>query len=214
MQWGRLGVYGVLLAVLAAPVSAARQELEPAARHVRRFAEVTGGIYRGGHPDRAGFEWLRQSGIRTIISLRTGDHGERDLVEQLGMRYIHIPVSLMADPVPIPLNPWKRVPRKAVHAFLRAAIDPGNHPVFVHCRLGKDRTGALVAFYRIAAQGWDARRAYEEARDRGLSWWYRGVRRQLHDFAERRRVGAAILGGGTCRCSPPNPAVRLHVVPE
>jgi hypothetical protein len=40
-----------------------------------------------------------------------------------------------------------------------------------------------VGFYRIAKHGWDAARAYEEAREIGMRSWYKGLRRQLLEFA-------------------------------
>jgi protein tyrosine/serine phosphatase len=54
--------------------------------------------------------------------------------------------------------------------------------VFVHCRRGADRTGALVGFYRIARNGWSAERAYDEARAIGMRSWYTGLRRQIEEF--------------------------------
>ena len=60
------------------------------------------------------------------------------------------------------------------------ASAPG--PVFIHCRRGTDRTGALVAFYRIARNGWDSVRALKEANERGMRLWYRGLRKQIETF--------------------------------
>jgi len=41
--------------------------------------------------------------------------------------------------------------------------------IFVHCLRGKDRTGTVIACYRIQHDGWDNRRALEEARNYGMS---------------------------------------------
>jgi Tyrosine phosphatase family len=55
-------------------------------------------------------------------------------------------------------------------------------PVFIHCKRGTHRTGALVAIYRIARNGWDTARALNEANERGMRPWYRGLRRQIETF--------------------------------
>ena len=62
--------------------------------------------------------------------------------------------------------------------------DPANYPIFIHCRSGADRTGAMVALYRIAAQDWDGKKAVVEAREIGMRWWYFGLKDQIQDFAK------------------------------
>jgi protein tyrosine/serine phosphatase len=46
--------------------------------------------------------------------------------------------------------------------FLRIAADPARAPVFLHCQHGADRTGYLVAMYRVVVEGWDRERAIAE----------------------------------------------------
>jgi protein tyrosine/serine phosphatase len=141
--------------------------------HIPRFAEVAGGIYRGGQPTRAGFEFLKSRGIRTVINLRL-ENDEADIVTELGMTYVHIPVSI---------GPWSRIPESAIQRFFEVLGNPDNFPVFVHCRRGADRTGAMVAFYRTAVQGWTGALAYSEARKIGMRWWYPAVKTQIKAFA-------------------------------
>ena len=40
--------------------------------------------------------------------------------------------------------------------------DPAKRPVFVHCKHGADRTGTMVAFYRILFEGWSKDEAIRE----------------------------------------------------
>lgn len=46
--------------------------------------------------------------------------------------------------------------------FLRIATTPSLQPVLVHCQHGSDRTGTMVAIYRIAYQGWTKAQATDE----------------------------------------------------
>jgi protein-tyrosine phosphatase len=55
--------------------------------------------------------------------------------------------------------------------------------VFVHCKRGADRTGAVVGLYRVLRQDWSVDRAYDEARAIGMRWWYSGVKKQLEGLA-------------------------------
>ena len=49
--------------------------------------------------------------------------------------------------------------------FLKLVQDNSRKKVFVHCRLGDDRTGMAVAAYRMADQGWTAEEAMNEMTD-------------------------------------------------
>jgi protein tyrosine/serine phosphatase len=138
-----------------------------------RFHEVAPGLYRGGQPKREGFDLLKQRGVKTIINLRE-ERDERELVVGLGLKYVYIP-----------LDAWDRVAANDIRTFLDTVSDPANQPVFVHCRRGADRTGFMIGLYRIARQGWSAKQAYDEARAIGMRWWYRGLKRQLHEFAAK-----------------------------
>jgi protein tyrosine/serine phosphatase len=141
---------------------------------IDRFQEVAPGLYRGGQPTRAGFEALKQRGVRTIINLRE-EHDERELIEGLGLKYVYIP-----------LDAWDPVSDRSIKDFFDAVNEPANQPVFVHCRRGADRTGFMIGLYRIAQQGWSAKQAYHEARELGMRWWYRGLKNQLFAFDEQR----------------------------
>jgi protein tyrosine phosphatase (PTP) superfamily phosphohydrolase (DUF442 family) len=140
---------------------------------IPRFQQVAPGLYRGGQPSAAGFEFLKRRGVKTVINLRK-EHDEKELVEKLGMNCVHIP-----------LDARETISDQAIKRFFAVVNDPAYQPVFLHCERGADRTGVMVGFYRIAMQGWDGSKAYDEARDLGMRWWYRGLKRQLYEFAAR-----------------------------
>ena len=41
----------------------------------------------------------------------------------------------------------------------------------MHCKRGADRTGAVIASYRVDHDHWDNRRALSEAMERGMSYF-------------------------------------------
>ena len=116
---------------------------------------------------------MKEQGVKTIINLRSKDD-EGEMVRQLGMQYFHIPIRLVF--------PWSKVPDTAIEKYFEVVNNPDNYPIFFHCHRGADRTGVLAALYRIANQRRDAQKAWTEARDIGLHWWYRGLKSQVHGF--------------------------------
>jgi protein tyrosine phosphatase (PTP) superfamily phosphohydrolase (DUF442 family) len=163
----------VLFLMVLFPMFEAPVTLElPATVKISRFSIVTDGVYRGGQPNEEGFLFLKEQGVKTIINLRAEDD-ESAMIEKLGMKYFHIPIRL--------IFPWSKIPEAAIDKYFEVINNPDNHPIFFHCRRGADRTGALAALYRIANQGWQPARAWSEARDIGLHWWYRGLKSQVHE---------------------------------
>lgn len=173
-----------LLLTLAAPVTISPlaaagpddTRATAVAAPITRFGQLDENVYRGAQPDEAGFRYLRDRGIRTIVSFRN-DTSERQLVESLGMRFVSIPITFRAfgfgDDFDV----------DDVRKFLAVVDDPTSGPVFFHCKRGADRTGSMAAIYRIARQGWSEEKALNEARGRGMRWWYFPMRGMVKDFA-------------------------------
>ena len=99
----------------------------------------------------------KKLGIKTIINLRLL-HSDRDEMEGTDMNYVHIP-----------LKAWK-VRKKHVMRFLKIVTNPEKQPILVHCNHGSDRTGAMVAFYRMVMQGWNKHAAMDEMTHGGFNY--------------------------------------------
>lgn len=128
---------------------------------VENFHQVNDHIYRGAQPTDAGFQSLAKLGVKTVIDLRETDSRsalEKKAVESDGMRYINIPLRGMSAPSPA-----------EVEKVMALFNDPSAGSVFVHCRRGADRTGTVVACYRIAHDGWENTKALSEAKTNGMS---------------------------------------------
>jgi protein tyrosine phosphatase (PTP) superfamily phosphohydrolase (DUF442 family) len=117
---------------------------------VPNFGEVTKQLFRGGQPTAQGFQELSKRGVGLVVNLRGESKVERAEVEKLGMQYVSIP--------------WHcAYPKdRQVAEFLRVVRANADKKIFVHCRLGVDRTGLMIASYRMAEQGWTAARAHRE----------------------------------------------------
>jgi len=180
--------FALFLLLVLPPRNAAAEEAV-ADVPIARFHQVDEQLYRGAQPTELGLTRLQALGVRTILNIRDeGDaevEKERRIVESLGMHFVHIPIKDGNI-----FNWSRRIPTDTVTRFFEVlASVPG--PVFIHCKRGTDRTGALVAIYRIAHNGWDAARALAEANERGMRPWYRGLRKQIQTFDRSMIQGAA-----------------------
>jgi len=149
-------------------------------RGIPRFAEIEPGLTRGGQPTAVGLEFLRERGYRTVISFRRNSP-ERRAVEGMGIRYVEIPMRAGLFGAAPPT-------REDVAGFLEVASDSSQRPVFIHCRRGKDRTGAMAAIYRIEACGWRNEDALREMLSFGFDRRYRKLMNYVRAYT-RGTVG-------------------------
>ena len=125
------------------------------------FGEAITTLYRGGQPSKRGFRILAKMGINIVVDLRGSRDSERRIVTHLGMRYVALP--------------WRcSFPKDKTFAqFLTLLRKNPGRKIFVHCRLGDDRTGMMIASYRMAQEGWSAERAEKEMEKFGFSFAHR-----------------------------------------
>lgn len=140
---------------------------------VPNFHKVNDGLYRGGQPSRQGFASLAKLGIKTVLDLRIPEgqsNGEKKIVESLGMRYIHLPLHGGDTPT-----------QNDIDRAFAVLLDGAQGPVFVHCREGKDRTGMIIACYRISHDGWANMRALAEAK----SYAFREIKSAMENYIKQ-----------------------------
>lgn len=136
-------------------------------------------IYRSAQPVDGAQDALDELGIKSVISLRwSADDAE--LLPQ-------------AQRIHAPIESWD-VDHFEVMRALRALIDPANQPVLLHCRHGADRTGTVIAAYRMIVEDWSAEDAIDEMREGGYNYhavWKNMIRylRKLDVEAARRELG-------------------------
>jgi len=155
----------------------------PHAKGIPNFGKVTPNLYRGGMPSAVGMESLKKIGIDVVVDLRGKNQGEQEAAEKLGMQYVAIPSHC-----PFPHDgPFAK--------FLKVIQDNPGKKVFVHCRLGDDRTGMAVAAYRMAKEGWSPEDAMNEMREFGFNTFHHsicpGMASYERSFPERLKTSPA-----------------------
>lgn len=144
--------------------------------------KVSDRLYRGAQPTTKGFKNIEKLGVKTVVNLRSF-HSDRDELEGRSMAYEHIWMKA-----------WNAEDEEIVR-FLRLVSDTSKGPVFVHCQHGADRTGTMVAAYRIVIEGWSAEEAATEMVEGGYGFhavWpnlIRYVKTEIDGPALRKELG-------------------------
>ncbi len=160
----------VLLGALVLPGCNTGPRGVPAAEGIRNFGRVSPVLFRGAQPDEPGMASLARLGVRTVINLRMPSDtwpGEESAARGHGLAYVHVPL------------PGLSAPTDAQVAQVLALVAASPSPVFVHCEHGADRTGTIVACYRMQQDGWTAEQAFAEAKHYGFSPLQFGMRHYI-----------------------------------
>ncbi|MXV13923.1 protein tyrosine phosphatase [Pedobacter sp. HMF7056] len=107
---------------------------------LRNFHQVDTGVYRSEQPGSTDFFEFEKTGIREVINLRRL-RNDRKKAKNTKLALHHIPMKAAA------------INNAEVMKALTLIRDRKG-PVLIHCWHGSDRTGMLVAMYRMVFQDW------------------------------------------------------------
>jgi protein tyrosine/serine phosphatase len=179
----RIRLEHVTLGVLALALSLPAWPAEPLAPGVPNFNQVNEHVFRGGQPTTEGWQSLAKLGVKTVVDLRrTDEHSpevEAQAVTAAGMRYVNVPMKGVVAPTDEQINK------------ILSLLD-SQEPVFVHCKRGADRTGAVMACYRIAHDHWARKQALAEAKSLGMGWTQVGLKGYVMSFQPTATKRAAV----------------------
>ncbi len=144
-------------------------------------------LYRSGQPRADDLRRMaKEYGIKTVVCMSAdGDEGwgVRKAAQELGIKVVGIKMSETLIPGPeqsslvlklITGRPVKyRDYERMIQEWPGPADDPVSFPgpVLLHCYKGKDRTGYMIALYRICLQGWPVEKAGKEMREHYHRQW-------------------------------------------
>lgn len=187
MRIARIVRYCSALLAFVVPASLAARCREPhdcnptsiSDREICNFHKVDDDLYRGARPTCSGLAKLEALGIRTFIDLGGGQaaiHRCRGEAEQAGLHIILRKISLVQIVVTGISDTNVRE--------LFALIQRSPKPVFIACSLGRDRTGAIVAVYRMRRGEMRPGETLEEARYYGYRTVFRGLRKAVERYQD------------------------------
>ncbi len=194
-------VFGIVLIFVALRIAVAQLRGEESVAKVYHssgipnWSSVSENIFRGGQPSPSGFGSLKESGIDVVISFRHEKEraaAEKAILEHMGMKFINIPIGGYSAPT-----------EAQVEEFLRILKESNGKRIFVHCKRGAERTGVMLACYRVSC-GWTAEEGYQEMKKfRFRSFWYPHLKSFLFKFAVKyNQERAAALNSAAVDASP------------
>ncbi|XP_074365549.1 inositol diphosphatase DSP1-like isoform X3 [Apium graveolens] len=107
------------------------------------FAMVENGIYRSGFPDSTNFSFLQTLSLRSIVYLCPEPYPEvnAEFLRSNGIRLFQFGVDGSKEP-------FVNIPEETIREALKVVTDIRNHPLLIHCKRGKHRTGCVVGCLR------------------------------------------------------------------
>jgi len=154
---------------------------------IANFCVVTANVlWRGAKPAQDGAAWLIQRGVRTIVNLELLHDDRRVLGESrpaIAGRH-ELGYFRISDWEPNAVLAPDLLDDHVAH-FL-AVVDKQPKPVYVHCRSGQNRTGVMVAAYRVIVEGLSRDAAIAEMR-RYQGIWFKADSAYIRSLSSERR---------------------------
>jgi protein tyrosine/serine phosphatase len=144
---------------------------------LENFYRVSEDVYRSKQPNSDQMSALERMGVRAILNLREYHTDERE-ARHTGLKLYRIPVNA------------EEIDDDFMVRALRT-ITHSEKPILIHCWHGSDRTGVVVAMYRMVIQGWPRDKAIDEFINGGYGYharFYPNIERYL------RRVDIGAIG--------------------
>ncbi len=130
-------------------------------RYFKNLYQINDSIYRSEQPSRKGFKALEEKGFKTILNVRRlwGDD-KKARRTNLQLKRLPLKAGILTEDDLI----------KALQI-----IQTSEKPILIHCWHGSDRTGAIIAAYRIVFEDWAKEKAIKEFRVKAFGYhekWY------------------------------------------
>jgi protein tyrosine/serine phosphatase len=126
-----------------------------------------GAVYRGWQPEtESDWRFLKENAkIKTVIKLNTyapavSVEEETQAAQRQGIKLISI--LMQPEDWPHNWNFWAVPANEKIAEAINALEKKENWPVYIHCSHGKDRTGLLVAIYRVRNNNYCKGKAFAE----------------------------------------------------
>lgn len=145
----KLLVFLICVLTMSATTFSQKNNIEPIENiYIENLYKINDSIYRSAQPNKKAMKYLQQIGVKTILNLR---HRRNDKNETKH-------TQLILENVPI--NTWEISENNIIDAL--KIIKNAQKPILIHCLHGSDRTGLIIATYRIVFENYTKEQAITE----------------------------------------------------
>ena len=113
--------------------------------NIYNFLKISDKIATSGQPSVEEFSYIKRAGYQVVVNLALTDSSnalpnEKEIIETLGMQYIHIPVI------------WENPMPENLKEFIQVMKTSTDKKIYVHCAANK-RVSAFIYLYRRLNEG-------------------------------------------------------------
>jgi tyrosine-protein phosphatase SIW14 len=133
--------------------------------------KINDSIYRSEQPTKKGMQGLQQLGIKTVLNFRN-HHNDVDEAKN---------TTLIIERLSQNTN---KISQEFIISALKI-IQQSKKPILIHCLHGSDRTGVVIAAYRIVYENWTKEEAIVELREKQFGYhetWFPHIVKVLTDL--------------------------------
>lgn len=124
---------------------------------VKNCFKVSDDIYRSAQPAGETASSMKELGIKSILNLRHYHPEDSEEFKKAGIILYSYKMDAGSASIKDLIEALK-------------IIQTAPKPILIHCWHGSDRTGFIIAGYRMVMQGWSAEKAIEELRKGGYGY--------------------------------------------
>ena len=132
---------------------------KPVACSLDNFYQLNDSIYRSAQPTKGDFKCIRKNKIETLVCLRSRPY---DMKLDKSGRHTLLHLSMQPDDF---------TDKEIIDALQLIKMAP--KPMLIHCHHGSDRTGVVLAMYRIVFEDWSKTDAIQEMTKGGYGYHHK-----------------------------------------
>ena len=138
-----------------------RATVSVAAPGIERVYKIDTNLLTGSSPDTEGLHSLHELGVSVVVCV-DGPRPNVDLIRELGMRSVHLPIG------------YDEVPESTLRSLVKLTQE---HPetIYVHCHQGQHRGPAVAAVIQRIRKEWNTEQSREILSACGTSKDYPGL---------------------------------------
>lgn len=174
-----------IFAIGIRPMAAQQEDFHKIkSKYFKNLYRINDSIYRSEQPSRKGFRELEVLGIKTVINLRRLKEDDKK-AKGTDLQLKKIPLRA-AKMVEADIN-------NVLHI-----IQVSEKPALIHCWHGSDRTGVVIAAYRVVFENWEKERAIREFKRKEFGYherWYPNLLELISNLDEdgiQRNLGISL----------------------